>query len=285
MVILYQSCNFDKYFNLHKEHAMNLKALVTLVLIINGLFFPCQIAQATKNEFSLQIDKNVKTSSLLGLPNYTLLAEKCAPNINIVTLTALIQHESKGNIFAIGVNNKKYRLKKQPTSYMEAINLAKWLYYKKLNFDAGLGQINSSNYKHLGLNIIEIFDPCKNLQATQSILTDCFVRAKIKYVDDQQALRAALSCYNTNNFYKGFRNGYVQKVVSNVGVIIPALEPFDDEKQQNRLLHYKNKNPIRLQASTKKEFPINDKKSLKDDKEVPDAFNTTFTDAFGVVDN
>jgi len=45
-----------------------------------------------------------------------------------------------------------------------------------------------------------------------------------RYGDQQQALRAALSCYYSGNFETGFRHGYVQKVVANAGDV-PAIVP------------------------------------------------------------
>jgi type IV secretion system protein VirB1 len=46
------------------------------------------------------------------------------------------------------------------------------------------------------------------------ILTDCYGRALKKYRDEQVAIRAALSCYQSGNFSTGFRTGYVGKVVA-----------------------------------------------------------------------
>src|SRR5690606_23328138 len=43
-----------------------------------------------------------------------------------------------------------------------------------------------------------------------------------------QALRAALSCYNTGNFRRGLANGYVGKVLTQAGIKVPALVPLTD---------------------------------------------------------
>ena len=85
------------------------------------------------------------------------------------------------------------------------------------NFSVGLGQINVGNFRRLGLNTSSAFDPCQNLSAMQSVLTECFDRAGLTQsrVDPlQSALRKALPCYYSGNFSTGFRQGYVQKVVA-----------------------------------------------------------------------
>jgi len=42
-------------------------------------------------------------------------------------------------------------------------------------------------------------------------------------------LRAALSCYNTGNFTRGFTNGYVAKVLAKADIKVPALAPQKKE--------------------------------------------------------
>lgn len=92
-----------------------------------------------------------------------------------------------------------------------ALHAAGW------NYSVGLGQINVSQFKRLGITVDTAFDPCTNLAAMQAVLTECFKRAappKGQAVDRQSALRRALSCYYSGNFLTGFQHGYVRKVMA-----------------------------------------------------------------------
>lgn len=154
------------------------------------------------------------------------LAQACAPNIHPVTLAAVVRQESGGNPYAIGVNRGAARLKRQPANASEAIATATWLKDQGHDFDGGLAQINVRNLGWLGLSIADLFDPCKNLQAAQAVLTDCYSRAS-RSRESQAALHAALSCYNTGTFTRGFSNGYVAKVAGRVGSPVAALPAIE----------------------------------------------------------
>lgn len=156
----------------------------------------------------------------------TALAIACAPNVHPNTLDALVMHESGRKPYAINVNGDMSGisgLARQPVSRDEAITQARTLMTKGVDFDAGLGQINVRNWHWLKLTAETVFDPCTNLQAAQTILTQCYTRALKRHQAEQQALQAALSCYNTGNFERGFRNGYVDKVLAQAGIKIPAI--------------------------------------------------------------
>lgn len=159
------------------------------------------------------------------------LALACAPNIHPVTLEALIQHESGARQYAIGVNRKGKALPQQPDGLQAAREAADMLIAEGIDFDAGLGQINVRNWDRLGLTSNTVFDPCRNLAAAQTVLSDCYARALNVHRNQQQALRAALSCYNTGNFRRGFANGYVGKVLAQAGIRVPALKPVKAQEQ------------------------------------------------------
>jgi len=159
------------------------------------------------------------------LAELTALALACAPNIHPITLDALIRHESGARQYAIGVNHKGKALSQQPHDLEAANQAAEKLIAQGIDFDAGLGQINVRNWDWLGLTSTTVFDPCRNLAAAQMVLSDCYARALNSHRDQQQALRAALSCYNTGNFHRGFANGYVGKVLAQAGIQVPALKP------------------------------------------------------------
>lgn len=160
------------------------------------------------------------------LAELAALALVCAPNIHPVTLDALIRHESGARQYAIGVNRKGKALPQQPHDLKAASQAAEKLIAEGTDFDAGLGQINVRNWAWLGLDSTTVFDPCQNLAAAQAILSACYARALNGHRDQQQALRAALSCYNTGSFTKGFANGYVGKVLAQAGIRVPALKPI-----------------------------------------------------------
>lgn len=144
---------------------------------------------------------------------FLTLALACAPQVHADTARALVSVESAFNPWAIGVVGGA--LVRQPRSRAEALATAKALRDAGWNFSVGLGQINVSNFKLLGLTVESAFEPCANLGAMQTVLAECFDRASgsaTKAVD-QVALRRALSCYYSGNFATGFHHGYVRKVV------------------------------------------------------------------------
>lgn len=163
------------------------------------------------------------------------LAAACGPSIHPTTLKAVITTESSWNPYAIGVVGG--RLERQPHSLDEAVATARALERQGFNFSLGLGQVNRYNLARYGQTYETVFDPCRNLQASAAILQDCFVRAKKRLGEDQQALRAAFSCYYSGNFTRGFRPdqtgqpNYVQKVVANATQevspipVVPAVRP------------------------------------------------------------
>lgn len=163
------------------------------------------------------------------------LAAVCAPDVHPATLKGVVNTESSGNPYAIGVVGG--RLERQPRSLAEAVATAHALERQGLNFSMGLGQVNRYNLAKYGERYETVFEPCRNLKAGSAILKDCFTRAKARIGDDQQALRAAFSCYYSGNFTRGFRPdqpgqpSYVQKVVANATgdaqpiPVVPAVKP------------------------------------------------------------
>ena len=148
----------------------------------------------------------------------------CAPAVHPSTMQAITRHESGQHPYAIGINGG-HPLKDQPKTQQDAVAMATTLIDQKIDFDAGLGQINVRNWAWLNLTAETVFDPCTNLQAAQTVLQHCYQRATQQKADEQAALLAALSCYNTGNFERGFKNGYVQKVLAQADVKVPAIKP------------------------------------------------------------
>ena len=149
--------------------------------------------------------------------NTEALMKHCAPRVAMSTMDKLAFVESRWNAYAININYRGWRLERQPRSKDEAIVTLKHLldqYGKlpKFSLDVGAGQVNTNNVERLGLSLPQLFDVCTNLRAAQTILVDCYLRARTRWPNEQTALAASLSCYNTGNFSGGFRNGYVHKV-------------------------------------------------------------------------
>ena len=147
------------------------------------------------------------------------LVLSCAPLVAPDTARALIQVESAGNPFAIGVVGGA--LVRQPANLPEALATVAALQAAGWNYSVGLGQINKRNFERYGLSPQTAFEPCANLGAMQSILGECFSRASrggtgstgsTGRVTRQAALRDALSCYYSGNFLTGHQHGYVGKV-------------------------------------------------------------------------
>ena len=126
---------------------------------------------------------------------------------------AIVKVESGGNPFALNVNGPR-RLARQPASKAEALAWSEWLISRGYSIDMGLAQVNSAKLRKLRTNIGAMFDPCANLAAGASILSREYAGASRRFGSGQDALRAALSAYNTGNHRAGFTNGYVARVTA-----------------------------------------------------------------------
>lgn len=143
------------------------------------------------------------------------LAAQCAPTVAPQTVVAIVRTESGGWPFALNVNGGKQPARQNNAA--DAAATARRHIALGYSVDLGLGQINSRNMRWLGLTWETVFDPCTNIAALGRVLTQNY-NSVISGSDPQTALRLALSMYNTGSTSRGFRNGYVAKVVSNAGV-------------------------------------------------------------------
>jgi type IV secretion system protein VirB1 len=158
---------------------------------------------------------------------FNALAQQCAPSVHPTTLQAVVRTESGFNPYAIGVVGG--RLARQPRDRTEAVATAKALDAQGINFSMGLGQVNKANLARYGLTYETAFDLCANLRAGADILHGCYTRAAATMGPGDGALRAAISCYYSGNFTRGFRpdyggSSYVQRVSANA---LPADTPVD----------------------------------------------------------
>ena len=143
------------------------------------------------------------------------LASQCAPSVAPETVLAIIHTESSGEPFALNVNGGRQPAKQSNAA--DAVATARRYVAAGYSVDLGLGQINSRNMRWLGLTWETVFDPCTNVAALAHVLTTNYNAVKAGR-DPQSALRVALSMYNTGSQTRGFRNGYVAKVVGNAGI-------------------------------------------------------------------
>lgn len=132
----------------------------------------------------------------------TLIAT-CAPMVAPTTMKAVVLEESRGHPYAIHDGNTHRAL--FPDTKAEAIATARRLIEGGSRIDAGLAQINSQNWKWLGLTPETVFDPCTNLRAGERVILAA-------YTSDPSTVDAAISRYNTGDATRGVTNGYVGRV-------------------------------------------------------------------------
>jgi type IV secretion system protein VirB1 len=131
---------------------------------------------------------------------------------NLAVPARLMYHvaevESDANPYAIGVVGG--RLLRQPASLDEAIVTARSLEAQGYNFSVGVAQVNHANLKKYGLDTYEkAFSICGNLLAGSRILAQC-------YADAAGVWGKAFSCYYSGDFTTGYRDGYVQRVLTSL---------------------------------------------------------------------
>lgn len=159
----------------------------------------------------------------------------CAPHVSPVTLAAIIRVESGGRPLAININKGPRVAPAQ--SPAEAAAIARAWIERGYSVDLGLMQINSRNLSRLRVSVEQMFDPCANVAAGATILTENYRTAAKSRGDGQHALRDALSAYNTGSFRRGYTNGYVDKYYNmpyrdirvgrmEVGPMPAAADPF-----------------------------------------------------------
>ncbi|MCS6496791.1 lytic transglycosylase domain-containing protein [Burkholderia thailandensis] len=186
--------------------------LIRLLCAVAGLFLTLEAAHAQ---------------------DLTTLMAQCAPSVHPRTLSAIVRTESSGHMYLLGDSgprNLPWSIRKSmlrtfyPNTAQNAAEIAKSLIDSGHLVDIGLTQVSSQNLSRLGLTVEQVLDPCVNLRAGGQVLTDFYRNALRQYKDQQSALLAAISAYNTGNFDSGFSNGYVQRVLRNAGVAVPELK-------------------------------------------------------------
>lgn len=163
---------------------------------------------------------------MLDLAALLALSAQCAPAVAPATLVSIVDVESRFDPLAIGVNSgpRPIRRARDARDARDAASIARSLIKAGRSVDLGIGQINSANLVWLGLSIEDAFEPCANLKAAAHILVANYRAAAKIDADPQNALRAALSLYNTGDARRGVRNGYVARVEAAARRLLPAIE-------------------------------------------------------------
>ena len=125
------------------------------------------------------------------------LAQRCAPQVHVEILAAVASVESVEsglNPYAVRINSD-HPLKAQPTTKAEAIEVAAALVSEGKDVDLGLGGVNVSDLRRLGLSLTEAFDSCRSLNATGHLLNGYYRAAMRSGASPAEAERLMLVSY------------------------------------------------------------------------------------------
>jgi type IV secretion system protein VirB1 len=157
---------------------------------------------------------------IVGFTLFMHTAATCASTVAPETLAAIARTESGLNPYAIFDNDTHRGFR--PNTLEEAQAIAAPLVAAGHSVDVGLMQVNSHIFSRLGLSVAQALDPCRSLAAGAGLLVDAY-QGGTTDMEQQHAVRVALSRYNTGDARLGFANGYVQKVEASTRYIVPAL--------------------------------------------------------------
>lgn len=154
------------------------------------------------------------------------MIERCAPTVHPETMAAVIGAESRGQQFAIADagpvalpwSQRKHLVRSHYMgSQTAAVEKATELVANGHTVSLGLAQVNDRNLSKYGVTIRDMFDPCTNISVGSKILTAFYVKAVRRFGQTPAALHAALSAYNSGDWVRGAKDGYVGLVYRQVG--------------------------------------------------------------------
>jgi type IV secretion system protein VirB1 len=166
------------------------------------------------------------------------LQSSCLPSAQLSTLRAVVQVESGGNPNAMQIDFPKallkrwglaegtLRLKRQPINQREALNWLAYFQSYDVFVDLGLMQVSTAEAKRRGISPESLLKPCTNLRVGWQVLEDDYLIEKKTYGPGQEALRHAISRYNTGDAQQGIANGYLGRVLAAVRRL-PAEPPTE----------------------------------------------------------
>ncbi len=153
-------------------------------------------------------------------------ATQCIPQAPLNVVRAVVRTESAFHPLALSINypesaaarhglpQGKIFLKRQPRTKNEALYWTHWLLSHNYTVSIGLMQVNIQDARKDQLDAGKLLDPCTNLQEGWRIFDRKYQAAARSVGPGQNALRRALSLYNSGSPTRGFENGYVSGVVT-----------------------------------------------------------------------
>lgn len=163
------------------------------------------------------VTSQARANERLNTEQFSVVAENCASSINPDILSGLVSVESRFHPYAIGVGGSNPR-SIFPKTKAEAVEVANQLIANGERFDAGIAQINIQNFDWLELTVPRAFDVCANLTAAETVLREAYDRSRAAGKSKTDALRIAISTYNSGHSTAGVQNGYVGKVMRDAGI-------------------------------------------------------------------
>jgi type IV secretion system protein VirB1 len=171
----------------------------------------------------------------------------CAPNVDPASEAPLIAVESSGNVWALHDNSRLGAPAELaavprrcggegcgyfPRSYDEAVAAAETLVRRSESLppcrrdgaacnggvDVGIAQIDSVNFRGLGVDAATMLRPCANLRASAVLFTNAYetqyqlVEVRDEYARQQLALRRAYSAYNSGSAFAAPE--YVDRIIA-----------------------------------------------------------------------
>jgi len=172
------------------------------------------------------------------------LQSRCLPTVPRSTLSAIIRVESSGNPNAMQIDFPRailkrwhlpegtLQLKRQPATQREALEWLDYFERRGIFVDVGLMQVSTAEAKRRGIPVESLFDPCFNLRAGWQILDSAY-RLEVKtYGPGQEALRHAISRYNTGDTQRGIDNGYLARVMAALRQLPATALPAKEENRK-----------------------------------------------------
>ena len=172
------------------------------------------------------------------------LQSRCLPAVPLSTLSAIISVESSGNPNAMQIDFPRavlkqwhlpegtLRLKRQPATQREALQWLDYFERHGIFVDLGLMQVSTAEAQRRGLPVESLLDPCSNLRAGWQILDSAYQLEVKTYGPGQEALRHAISRYNTGDTQRGIDNGYLGRVIAALRQSPATSSPARGEKRR-----------------------------------------------------
>jgi type IV secretion system protein VirB1 len=154
------------------------------------------------------------------------LQSRCLPAVPLTTLNAIIRVESGGNPNAMQIDFPRailkqwhlpegtLRLRRQPATQREALEWLDYFERRGIFVDLGIMQVSTAEAQRRGLPVDPLLDPCFNLRVGWQILDSAYQLEVKTYGPSQEALRHAISRYNTGDTQRGIDNGYLARVIA-----------------------------------------------------------------------